>query len=133
MFGLAGSCNVINILDVSPLHSCFLHESDAKIYLDYLVGDYKIIKLFYLDADGIYPPPTQFIKTILIPLTKKEKKFAGGKRQPGRTSRELSVFSGASGICWHGGSYQASHHLANSVSIIHHSNLNLNPAQKELL
>ena len=31
------------------------------------------------------------------------------------------------------GTYQASHHLANSVSTIHHSNLNLSPAQKELL
>ena len=32
-----------------------------------------------------------------------------------------------------GGTYQVSHNLANSVSTIHHSNLNLSPAQKELL
>ena len=31
------------------------------------------------------------------------------------------------------GTYQASCHLANSVSTIHHSNLNLSPAPKELL
>ena len=31
------------------------------------------------------------------------------------------------------GTYQASHHFTNSVSTIHHSNLNLSPAQKELL
>ena len=33
----------------------------------------------------------------------------------------------------YGGTYQAARHLANSVSTIHHSNLNLSPAQKELL
>ena len=33
----------------------------------------------------------------------------------------------------YGGTYQVSHHLANSVSPIHHSNLNLNTTQKELL
>ena len=33
----------------------------------------------------------------------------------------------------YGKTYQASHHLANSASTIHHSNLNLSPAQKELL
>ena len=31
------------------------------------------------------------------------------------------------------GTYQASHHLGNSVSTFHHSNLNLSPVQKELL
>ena len=31
------------------------------------------------------------------------------------------------------GTYQSSCHLANLVSTIHHSNLNLSPAQEELL
>ena len=35
--------------------------------------------------------------------------------------------------CKYQGTYQESHHLANLVSTIHHSNLNLSPTQKELL
>ena len=65
-FGFARSCNNINILDVSPLHAHFLDGSHAKI----------VNKLYYL-VDGIYPQVTQFVKTILIPLTKREKQFTG--------------------------------------------------------
>ena len=49
-FGFVGSCNDINILDVSPLHTHFLDGSHAAI---------------------------DFVNTILIPLTKKEKQFTG--------------------------------------------------------
>ena len=75
-FGFVGGYNDINILDVSPCTLTFLDGSHAKIDFDYSLGDFIFKKLFYF-IGGIYPQLTQFAKTILMMLTKKEKKFAG--------------------------------------------------------
>ena len=75
-FGFAGSSNDINILDVSPLHTRFLDGSHAAIDFEFTIGDCEFNKLFYL-VDGIYPPLSRFVKTISIPINKKETKFAG--------------------------------------------------------
>ena len=62
--------------DFSPLHTHVLDGSHAKIDFDYSIGEFKFNKCFYL-VDGYYPQLTQFVKTISIPLTKKEKQFPG--------------------------------------------------------
>ena len=75
-FGLAGSCNDINLIDVSPLHQQFLDGSHSKIDFKFTIDEQVFNKLFYL-VDGIYPQLSCFMKTISIPITKKETTFAG--------------------------------------------------------
>ena len=76
VFGFMGSCNDINILDVSPLHQQFLDGSHSKIDFEFTIDKWVFNKLFYL-VDGIYPQLSHFMKTISIPIMKKEKIFAG--------------------------------------------------------
>ena len=99
VFGFVGSCNDINILDVSPLHICFLDGSHTKTDFDYSFGEFKFNMLFSF-VEGIYSQLTQFVKTLPIPLTKKSSNSLDGKKQPGRTSRAHLEFSRADGICW---------------------------------
>ena len=76
VFGFAGSCNDINILDVSPLHQQFLDGSHSKIDFELTIDKQVFNMLFYL-VDGIYPQLSHFMKTISIPITKQETTFAG--------------------------------------------------------
>ena len=69
-FGFVGSCNDINILDVSPLHQQFLDGSHSKIDFEFTIDEQVFNKLFYL-VDGIYPQLNHFMKTISIPIMKK--------------------------------------------------------------
>ena len=75
-FGLVGSCNDINLIDVSPLHQQFLDGSHSKIDFKFTIDEQVFNKLFYL-VDGKYPQLSCFMKTISIPITKKETTFAG--------------------------------------------------------
>ena len=65
VFGFMGSCNDINILDVSPLHQQFLVGSHSKIDFEFPIDEQVFNKLFYL-VDGIYPQLSHFVKTISI-------------------------------------------------------------------
>lgn len=75
-FGFPGSCNDINILDASPLHSSFLDGSHSKIDFSFTIGDHCFNNLYYL-VDGIYPPISRFVKTISSPINRSERIFAG--------------------------------------------------------
>ena len=57
VFGFVGSCNDINILDISPLHTHFLDGSHAGIDFDYSIGELEFNMLVSL-VDGIYPKLT---------------------------------------------------------------------------
>ena len=74
-FGFVGSCNNINILDVSPLYICFLDGSHAKIDFDYSIGEFEFNKLFFIWLMVSILSLLNLSKTIQIPLTKKEKQF----------------------------------------------------------
>ena len=56
-FGFVGSCKNINILDVSPLHTCFLDGHMQRLIFYNSIGEFKFNKLFYL-VDGIDPQLT---------------------------------------------------------------------------
>ena len=75
-FGFIGSCNDINSLDDSPLHQQFLDGSHSKINFKFTIDEQVFNKLFNL-VDGIHPQLSCFMKTISIPITKKETTFAG--------------------------------------------------------
>ena len=60
-FGFTGSCNDINILDVSPLCQQFLDCSHSKIDFKFTIDKQVFNKLFYL-VDGIYPQLSCFVK-----------------------------------------------------------------------
>ena len=64
------------------------------------IGEFEFNKLFYL-VDGIYPQLTQFVKTISIPLTKKENQFAGWQ-EVGRkeVERAFGVVQSRYHFCW---------------------------------
>ena len=88
VFGFAGSCNNINILDVSTLHP---HFSDGStIWLETMNSTSHFIWWMVTALSLINSS-----KTILIPLTKKEKKFAGWQEAARKdTKRAFGVLQG---------------------------------------
>jgi Plant transposon protein len=75
-FGFPGTLNDINIWDQSTLLRSFLDGSFVNaVDFVYRVGDETFNKLFIL-VDGIYPELSRFVKTLSVPLTRVEKKYA---------------------------------------------------------
>ena len=82
-FGFTGSCNDINILDVSPLHQQFLDGSHSKVDFKFTIDEQVFNKLFNLVA-GLYPQLSHFLKTISILIMKKETTLLDGRKLHGR-------------------------------------------------
>jgi len=74
-FGFAGSCNDINILDASPLHTSFVNGAHAKVDFEFSLNGRIFSKPYYL-VDGIYPKLSRFAKTISVPLSRAERNYA---------------------------------------------------------
>jgi Plant transposon protein len=71
-FGMAGSCNDINVLDASPFVTQLMSGGVGSV--EYLVnGNMHCIP--YVLADGIYPNWRCFMKGISKPINEKEKHF----------------------------------------------------------
>ena len=96
-FGFAGSCNDINILDVSPLHQQFLDGYHSKIDFKFMIDKQVFNKLFYL-VDGVYPQLSHFVKTILIPIMQKETTLAGWHKA---TWKDVECIFGVLQSKWH--------------------------------
>ncbi|XP_044957328.1 uncharacterized protein LOC123408239 [Hordeum vulgare subsp. vulgare] len=72
-FGVAGSNNDINVLNQSPL---FIEELKGEApRVQYTVNERRYNTGYYL-VDGIYPEWAAFVKTIPLPQTEKDKRFA---------------------------------------------------------
>ena len=78
-FGYAGSLSNLNILQLSPLVSGFLDNSFAVIEAASGVIPFEIsgqeFNEMYLLADGIYPQYSRFVKGMLAPVTRGEKRL----------------------------------------------------------
>jgi hypothetical protein len=74
-FGEAGSLNDINILNKSSIVGSILDGSFATKILPYTILNKQRDWLYFL-VDGIYPPYSIFISTILHPQNEEEKYFA---------------------------------------------------------
>ena len=72
-FGLPGSNNDINVLEMSNIFSELI-EGRASV-VNYLINGNDSTMGYYL-ADGIYPKWSTFVKTILAPQGEKGKLFA---------------------------------------------------------
>ena len=73
-FGFTGSCNDINILDVSPLHQQFLDGSHSKIDFEFTIDEQGYNKLFYL-VDGNIPTIETFQGDHFNPNNKKRENY----------------------------------------------------------
>lgn len=71
-FGVAGSNNDINVLNQSPL---FIELKGEAPRVQYTVNERRYNTGYYL-VDGIYPEWAAFVKTIPLPQTEKDKRFA---------------------------------------------------------
>src|ERR1044072_1338602 len=72
-FGIAGSCNDINVLNQSPVFSDVLNGEAPAV--QFTLGTNSYHMGCYL-ADGIYPEWATFVKTIPMPQGDKKKVFA---------------------------------------------------------
>lgn len=75
-FGYPGTCNDINIWDASPLHRSMVDGTMDRIDFDYFIAGLRFNKLWFT-VDGIYPELERFVKTISVPIGRKEKNFSG--------------------------------------------------------
>ena len=73
-FGFPGALNDINIWDRSELHNAMVDGTHDELDFEFILDDEIRRMLWYL-ADGIYPELARFVKTMPVPLTKKEKYF----------------------------------------------------------
>ena len=76
VFGFAGSCNDINVLDASPLRNCFVTGTHSCIDFDYAIGNDCVFSS-QITWWMAFPPLSHFVKTISIPISLKGKAFAG--------------------------------------------------------
>jgi hypothetical protein len=74
-FGLPGGLNDINVWERSDLCKAFVDGSMHDLDFKYILNDEERSVLYYL-VDGIYPELARFVKTIAVPITKKESLFA---------------------------------------------------------
>ena len=72
-----GSCSDLNILDASPLHKSFIDGTHSCIDFEFSIGNDHVFSNPFGLVDGIYSPLSCFVKTISVPISPKEKTFAG--------------------------------------------------------
>ena len=76
-YGYAGTLNDINILNMSPLMDRILDGTFQELEKDlvpFKIGDEEFNRLYML-VDGIYPKWSRFVKAILQPVRRDERKF----------------------------------------------------------
>lgn len=71
-FGVAGSCNDINVLHGSPLFNAVLQGNAPEVH--FTVNGTSYFEGYYL-TDGIYPEWSSFVKSFPCPMDPKRKKF----------------------------------------------------------
>ncbi len=74
-FGHAGALNNLNIWDRSKLHESFLDGTFAGMDFGFEIDGKQFTKLYFL-VDGIYPELNRFVKTISVPTSFAESKYA---------------------------------------------------------
>ncbi len=74
-FGHARALNDLNIWDPSQLHESFIGGTFGKIDFDFEINGEQFTNLYFL-VDGIYPELSHFVKTISVPVSLLESKFA---------------------------------------------------------
>ncbi|XP_039837514.1 uncharacterized protein LOC120698095 isoform X2 [Panicum virgatum] len=72
-FGLPGSCNVINVLQRSPIFSAYIRGESPPVH--FTVNGQTYDMGYYL-ADGIYPDWPAFVKSVRHPMERKTQHFA---------------------------------------------------------
>ncbi len=65
----------MNIWDWSQLHESFIDGTFGKIDFDFEIDGEQFTNLYFL-VDGIYPELSRFVKTISVPVSFYESKFA---------------------------------------------------------
>ena len=78
-YGYAGTCNDINIMNLSWLQQSFLNGTFAAVeeqssVVPYKIGDEEFMQLYFL-VDGIYPRYSRFVKAIKEPIIPSDRKF----------------------------------------------------------
>ena len=78
-YGYAGALNDINIMNMSHLQQGFLDGTFEEVERDshevpFSIGD-EVFNKTYLLVDGIYPRYSRFVKSVVEPITAKEKAF----------------------------------------------------------
>ncbi|CAO2189305.1 unnamed protein product [Urochloa humidicola] len=72
-FGLPGSCNDINVLQMSPIFSAYVRGESPPV--QFTINGRTYDMGYYL-ADGIYPDWPAFVKSVRHPMERKTQRFA---------------------------------------------------------
>lgn len=83
-FGFPGVLNDLNIWDQSELMLSMINGVMNELDFDFILNNETWKMLYYL-VDGIYPELDRFLKTIPIPVSKKNLFSPHGKKQRERT------------------------------------------------
>ncbi len=70
-----GALNDLNIWERNNLHQSFIDGSMTELDFEFKINGEKFTKLFFF-GDGINLSLSRFVKTIFVPLTNTERKFA---------------------------------------------------------
>ncbi len=70
-FGHAGALNNLNIWERINLYQSFIDGSMAEMYFEFEINGEK-----FTFVDRMYPPLSQFVKTVSVQLTNMERRFA---------------------------------------------------------
>ena len=75
-FGFPGAMNDIVVWERSELFEAMQNGNFNKLDHQFEMDD-VVFSQIYLLVDGIYPKLSRFLKSVAVPLTKKERYFAG--------------------------------------------------------